>query len=189
MARAAAGQGTTVASDVEPDAGAEEKPKTDEAAQTKGAESKLLEKAAAVLPLKPAMKTEASGEPGAPAEQIGVVAPDGIAKDAEAKAGERIISEAGLDAVEAAAQEASEDDVVELESDTSGPVVEIIEPERAKAQGEPEAEVKEPPQFKKPGEKSAEAAKEEKVKEITTDKETDQLDRILASIRRITSAL
>ncbi len=187
VARAAAEEGTIVASDT----AAADESKADEPAAGEP------EEAEAILTLKPAKKngpgsmTGTDGEPDAPAMETGNAEPNGAIRTAEAPTEVGETAEAGADAVETAADEASEDDVLELETEAPRPAVEIIEPERPKAKVEvqPEAKVIEPLPTDKPAEKSAEAAKDEKAKEMTTDKETDQLDRILASIRRITSAL
>ncbi|MHA1566413.1 MAG: hypothetical protein ACTSX7_13960 [Alphaproteobacteria bacterium] len=165
----------------------------------------------AVLDLKPAKETEpeftpaADGEPEEAAETIESVEPDelvvedeipdAVFVDAEIVV-ETVTVEAGPDVVELAANEASEDDVLELEAEVVEVEVEIVSPAEVEAAevaaptpptvAEPEVVQTKPEEAVATGDKAAEKAK---AAEITTDKETDQLDRILASIRRISSAL
>ncbi len=128
-----------------------------------------------------------------------------VEAEAEAVDGEIVVEEPDLapgpDAVELAANEASGEDVLELEAQVVDVEVETISPTEAKGDT-PSAPTPTPsskPQDDAGSEKKTEAAAagdkkkvavdKAKAAEITTDKETDQLDRILASIRRITSAL
>jgi len=124
--------------------------------------------------------------------------------EAEAVDGEIVVEEPDLapgpDAVELAANEASGEDVLELEAQVVDVEVETISPAEAKddkpsaptpppSKPQSDAEPEKKPEAAATVDKKKEAVEESKAAKITTDKETDQLDRILASIRRITSAL
>ncbi len=169
------------------DAATPEKVVEDEAALTADPEpedespgARAADDASEPLTLEPVKETEPGLEPqtGSEAEAIDerrdAVEPDEIVlaselKDEALEAKEAEPEEQGSDA-----DQAPDEEVLELKTEILDAEVETI--------SRPEPAVEKPA-------KSETAQDDKKVVEITTDKETDQLDRILASIRRITSSL